>query len=168
MECAFDLIVGALEVKRLFAGPFLAHHAQVFVGAGVAFVLADVAAVGAQFAVVATRDDMHGRAPTVEHIQGGELARSQGGLGETGTVGDKELKFLGHAGGVGGDQCAVRAVGVEGHQCAVEAGFFVGAGHGLYVVGLQRRAAARVDFGSVMAANVADEFNAHGLSLCRA
>ena len=111
---------------------------------------------------------MHGRAPAVEHIQGRELARSQGGLGEAGTMGDEELKFLRHAGGVGRDQCAVRAVGVEGHQCAVEAGFFVGAGHGLDIVGLQGGAAARVDFGSVMAANIADEFDAHGLSLCRA
>src|SRR5471032_432963 len=64
-----------------------------------------------------------------------------------------------------GDQRAVRAAGMEGHQGAVEACLFVGAGHGFDVVRLQGGAAARVDLRGVMAADIADEFNAHGQSL---
>ena len=50
-------------------------------------------------------------------------------------MGNQKLQLLGHAGGVGGDQRAVRAVGMERHQGAVEANAFF--------LGTLRRAAVR-------------------------
>nr|GFD55427.1 hypothetical protein [Tanacetum cinerariifolium] len=59
---------------------------------------------------------------------------------EAGPVGDQELQRAGDAGGVAGNQGAVRAVAVERHQGTVEPGLFMGASAAFDIVGLQHGA----------------------------
>ncbi|MNL49837.1 hypothetical protein D3C87_1727980 [compost metagenome] len=105
---------------------------------------------------------MHGGTSAIEHIQGGELPRGQGWRNEPRPMGDEELQVFRHAGGMRGNQRAIRAVGVEGYQCAIETGLVMGASDFFHVLGLQDRAAAGMDFRRVVAADVTDEFNTHG------
>ncbi|MNE99238.1 hypothetical protein D3C80_1978850 [compost metagenome] len=75
---------------------------------------------------------------------------------------NQELQFFCDAGGVRRNQCAVRTVGMEGHQGPVEPGFIMGPCDRFHILGLQGRAAARVNFRRMVTAYVADEFNGHG------
>ena len=160
-----DLIILAVIVERLFAGPLLAQNTEVFIGARIALVLADVAAIGTQFAIIAAGNDVHGGAPAIEDVEGGELSCGQSRRGKTRSMGNQELEAFRHAGRVRGDQRAVRAVGVEGYQGPIKTGLVMGACHCFHILGLQDRAAARMDFRSVVTADEADEFNSHGSSL---
>ncbi|MNQ99368.1 hypothetical protein D3C85_1150990 [compost metagenome] len=156
-----DLVILAVIVERLFAGPLLTQHTEVFIGTRIAIVLADVAAIGTQFAIIAAGNDVHGGAPAIEDVEGGELSCGQSRRGKTRSMGNQELEVFRHAGGVRGNQRAVRAVGVESHQRPVKPGFVMGACHCFHIVGLQDRTAARVDFRRMVTADVADEFNTH-------
>ncbi|MNC55885.1 hypothetical protein D3C75_1054500 [compost metagenome] len=80
-------------------------------------------------------------------------------------MGNQEFQVFRHAGGMRGNQRAVRAVGVEGHQGPIEPGLVMGACDLFHVFGLQSGAATRVDFRRMVTADVADEFNTHGSSL---
>jgi len=64
-------------IKRLFAGPDPAQHAEIFVGARIALIVAQEIAVLALLGVVASGDDMNGNAPAGELIEGRELARGK-------------------------------------------------------------------------------------------
>ena len=156
-----DIVVLALVVEGLFAGPFLADDVQIFAGAGVTLILGQMIAILGQFRVRAAGDDMDRDAAAAEMIQGRELPRRQGRGREAGAVGDHEAELPGHAGRMAGDQDAFGGRGVEGDERAVEPARFMGAGHGLHMRDIQRRALGRAGLRRVVAADIANEFNGH-------
>ncbi len=156
-----ELVVSALMVKGLVTGPLLTHHAEVFVAARIAFVLADVTAVGAQFLVVAAGDDVYRRAPAIEHVQRRKLSGRHGRGDEPRAMRYEEFQRAGHAGGMCCNQRAVRAVGVVRDQRAIKTCVFMSLGHRLHVVGLDGRATARVNFRTGLGGDVANEFDAY-------
>ena len=167
MAASEDPPVFAVVIEGLFAGPFLADDVEIFVRPGVALVLGQMVAVLRQLIVGAAGDDVHRDASARELVQRRQLPRRHGGRREAGTVGDHEAQVLGHRRRMRGRQDAFRRGGAKGDQGSIKPAVVVGLGDGLDIVSVERRARARMNLGSVLEADEANEFDGHGDDLLR-
>ena len=149
-------------IHRLLGGPDLAQHAQILVGAGIAFVMAQVVAVAALVFVRAAGDVVHRHPALGVVVQRGQLTCRHGGLLQTRSVRQQQPDALGHRGRVAYGQQVVGTGGMRGHQDAVETGMLVGLGEHAHEVAVDHRAPAREGFGDFVRLDHADELDTHG------
>ena len=138
-EALFEAIVLAVVIEGFGLGPDAAQDVQVFVGAGIAFVMRQVVAVAALFGVVATGDDVDGEATARIVVEGCQLARGERGGDEAWAMREHEVYFAGDAGRVGDGEERVGAGRMMRHEDAVEARGFVCAGELLHVFDVDDR-----------------------------
>ncbi len=163
---ALDSVIGALVVDRRLRRPNLLQHVHVFVGAGIAVILAQPVAITRLVHIVAARDDMDRRPAAAELVERGEGAGRIGGRLEPGPVRHQEADLPGVRGGMRRELQSVGPVAVPADQDAVEAPALRGMrlvrlGRGHQVAGVDRRAARSVDLRLLARLDHADELEAH-------
>ena len=131
-KALLDLVIFAVVVERLLAGPFGADDVEEFAGARVALVLVvERVAVLAQLGGVAAGDDVKRDAAAGELVERGELARQQRRRSKARPLRDHDLEFLGDAEHVLADLKRVRRGRMKRQQRAVETGKLVRLRHRL-------------------------------------
>lgn len=79
----FNLVKAVVNIRRLLAGPHLAHGVKESAGANVILVVAEIITISAPLGIVAAADDIH-RQPTPQQVfEGGEFVRGRGWRSKT-------------------------------------------------------------------------------------
>jgi hypothetical protein len=160
-ERAFESVIAAVVIERCVAGPHLADNIEIFVGAGVAFVLGEKIAVLALFFVVAARDDMDGGAAPADLVQRRELARRKRGRRKARPMRHHQPEPFGDGGDMGRDQDAFRTGGMERHQRAIESAGLVRPRDSLDIVEIHDWPFGRINLGELPGADKTDELDRH-------
>ena len=130
-EAALHLVVLAVVVERLLAGPFGANESRNSLGAGVALVLVVDVSPSCASSCVTAGDDIQRDAAAGEVVERRELPREQRRRGEARPLRDEHVQPLRHAEHVLADLQAIRQGRVKRQQRAVEAGVLVRLGQRL-------------------------------------
>ena len=148
-------------VKGFVGRPHLAQQAQVFVGAGVAVVVAHKVAIALLVFVRPAGDVVHGHAAAGVVVERGELACGQRGRHKAGAVGQQKLDLVGDGRCVIDGEQRVRAGGAGGHQDAVKARVLVRLRKHAHVGWIDCRAFAGDGFRDFVRLDHADELDGH-------
>ena len=169
-KAVLDLVIFAVVIERLFAGPFGTDDIEEFAGPRVALVLVvERVAVLPQFGGVAAGDDVKRDASAGKLVEGGKLARQQRWRRKPRPLRDHDLELSGDAEHMLADLKGIRRRRVKRQQRAVEAGKLMSLCDRLDVGRIEDRAGPHDGLGGIVVRDVSDELDGHddGSSLGR-